>query len=75
MDIFYKCACMAKETKVVVPDRRPGTDLLVWMETVTHCIGYDHRAASPRCPRTEMEYAKIPLAEGANEIGVPLRAN
>jgi hypothetical protein len=70
MDVTYKCACMSKEATVVVPDRHPKGDLMEWMELVQHCIGVDHRARSPICVATAMEYAKIPFDEAAPGLGM-----
>jgi len=66
MNIFYKCTCMPAEVTLAVPDRIPDSHLMDWMDCVTHCIFMDHRARSPVCRKTQMEYVKIP----ANETGV-----
>lgn len=68
MKVHYKCVCVADEVVIDVPDRVPGSDIIVWMGCVTQCIGYDHSARSPRCLRDKMEYAKFAAPEGV-ELG------
>jgi hypothetical protein len=69
MIVLYKCSCHASEREVCVPDRVPDTDILEWMEIVQGCIGYDHKARSPHCRASKVEYAKIPIEEDQS-IGV-----
>lgn len=71
MKIFYKCRCIAAEVEIVVPDRLPGSDIADWMGAVQACLGMDHRARSPRCMASALEYAKIPYEGG--EVGTPVR--
>jgi hypothetical protein len=71
MDIRYKCKCMKDEATLNVPDRRQNADLGDWMNMLSVCISTDHRALSPLCMRTEMEYAKIPMPENAPGVGMP----
>lgn len=60
MHVFYKCRCQEDEVCIAVPERRRGSDLMMWMEMVQHCIGVDHRGLSPMCDADAMEYCKIP---------------
>lgn len=73
MKIYYKCACIGQETSVDVPDRRPDTDIIDWMQFVQQCLGFDHSQMSPHCRAGQVEYAKIPM-EGA-QIGTPPTKN
>lgn len=75
MLVHYKCRCIPRETTIMVPDRRPGGAIEDWMNVVQHCIGMDHKALSPLCRATEMEYCKIPLADENSPIGVPPTKN
>lgn len=70
MKIFYKCRCMKAEAVIDVPDRRPEGELMEWMGLVQHAIAVDHKALSPRCMAVAMEYAKIPLEDETQGIGV-----
>jgi hypothetical protein len=56
---------MSAEASVTVPDRLPGSDIMQWMTAVQNRIGYDHAARSPLCRASKMEYAKIPVEDGA----------
>lgn len=69
MKIIYKCRCMAAETEIDVPDRRPGTIITTWMDMVMKNIGFDHRELSSHCRSTQLEYAKIPVDEESSQIG------
>lgn len=71
MEVRYKCTCRKAEVAVTVPDRRPNTDLGDWMNMMAVCISTDHRALSPLCSRTTMEYAKVPMPENAPGVGMP----
>ena len=64
MKIIYKCRCMAAETELDVPDRRPSTDVAAWMDVVMKNVGFDHRELSSHCRETKLEYARIPVADG-----------
>lgn len=75
MQIHYKCRCMKEEATIDVPDRRPGSDLMVWMEAVQHCIYVDHKGLSPLCMTTAMQYAKIPFEEGGEGVGIKATRN
>lgn len=75
MMIAYKCRCMKAEQELPVPDRRAGGDLNDWMHMITTCVSTDHRALSPLCQATAMEFVKVPTEEGAAGIGIPLRRN
>lgn len=75
MDVIYKCRCMVKEITIAVPDRRPNTDIEPWLNMVTFCIGMDHKALSPRCFAEKMDYMKIPMDEGTEQIGTPVTRN
>jgi hypothetical protein len=67
---FYKCRCMAQQVAVDVQERTEDQDVVDWVEnTVGHAIGADHRARSPFCMATVMEFAKIPAPENAPFIG------
>ena len=57
-----------------MPDRVPESDIKAYMNVVAHCISYDHRARSRDCPRTKMEYAKIPM-DNPDGIGIPVTLN
>ena len=73
MKIIYKCRCMKAEVEITVPDRRPNGDLQDWMMgAVATCVSVDHRALSPMCQQTEMEYMKVPMPEGSPGIGKPV---
>jgi hypothetical protein len=67
--VIYKCICMVGERTIEVPIRPPGSDLMLWMRVVESVIAMDHAATSPRCSADTMEYAKIPLADGAEGVG------
>lgn len=70
IEIKYKCQCMATEVALQLIPRDPARDIVEWMETIVQpAIGYDHRTRSPRCHRTKMEYAKIPLDLATNAAG------
>lgn len=70
MQVLYKCACMAAEASVEVPERKALEDVVYWVEQVAgRAISDDHRRRSPTCSRVKMEYAKIPLEEGAPGVG------
>lgn len=71
MKIMYKCHC-AEEIAIDVPDRVHNTDIHEWINIMQGCIGYDHHARSPLCRRTEMEYVKIPVPDGTEELGKPV---
>lgn len=71
MRITYKCRCMAAETCIDVPDRRPGADVVTWMETVQMNVGADHRALSPLCVSGATEYVKIPMDDASPQLGTP----
>lgn len=71
MKIIYKCRCMKHETSIDVPDRRPNTDLMDWMELVQYCMTVDHHWLAPLCRAEGIEYAKIPMDEDAPGIGMP----
>lgn len=68
-DIPYKCHCMKGEAVIAVPDRRPNTDILIWMELVTFCIQFDHKALSPHCLSNTMQYVKLPIDETTGLVG------
>lgn len=67
--IFYKCHCMPGEKSVEVPARPPGSDILIWMGVVQNTLSMVHAAHSPKCTAKALEYAKIPVEEGAEGIG------
>lgn len=68
--VKYKCTCMPAEAILTVPFRKPDQDITDWVEaTMGEVISRDHRARSPACLRTTMEYAKIHMPENAAEIG------
>lgn len=69
MKIKYKCACMKQDRELDVPERVKGTDLMPWMDMVTHCVSYDHRARNAVCFRDKIEYLAIPHSEGEQEVG------
>ncbi len=69
MKVIYKCKCLTSEVEIDVPDRRPNTDILPWVEMVQACIGFDHSQLSPQCRRVEMEYMKLPM--DGDQIGTP----
>ena len=73
--VAYKCRCMQHEAEVEVPERPPGSDLMIWMGVMRSTLGMDHAYRSPGCIATELEYAKIPVAEGAEGIGEKPRLN
>lgn len=52
---------MTSESVVHVPERHSADDIVYWVEQVVgQAISTDHRARSPLCQATKMEYAKIP---------------
>lgn len=61
---------MKNEVELVIPDRRANGDLGDWMHMMATCISTDHRAMNPICMRTEMEYAKIPMADNSQGVGM-----
>lgn len=61
MKVTYKCGCMAVQTEIDVPDRRPVTDIGDWMEMVQKNIGFDHAQISPMCRNQALEYARFPI--------------
>lgn len=71
MLVHYKCRCQPVEQTIPVPDRRPDTDIIQWMNMVQVCIGTDHSGMSPNCRATKMEYAKIPFDDGSPGVGIP----
>lgn len=75
MLVHYKCRCIPRETTIMVPDRRPGGDIAEWMGVVQHCIGVDHKALSPLCRATKMDYCEIAVDEGSSQIGTPVTKN
>lgn len=70
--ISYKCACMTTEVLIDVPGRRPGEDVVTWMERIVRpWLGEDHRLRSPFCQAKAVEYLKLPLPEDGRRIGDP----
>lgn len=65
MNVIYKCACMEAEVPVFVRDRGEGEDVVHWVEQVIGAaLATDHRARSPFCRATAVEYVKIPVDLG-----------
>jgi len=65
---------MATEKAIDVTPRPQGGDLLMWTEYVMMgTIAVDHHAEHPTCYATHMEYAKIPVEEGAEGVGMAPR--
>jgi hypothetical protein len=60
---------MSAETEIDVPDRRPQTEVIDWMEMVQKNIGFDHHEINPLCRSGACEYVKIPL--DGDSVGVP----
>lgn len=69
INLTYKCACMSCDAIVDVPERPPGSDLMLWMGVVTATIAMDHGTRSPRCRSTAMQYVKTPLVDTDVPIG------
>ncbi len=70
VEIRFKCRCMAAERLITVPARRPGEDLGFWMAHVVQASIYIvHRTVHPTCDAVDMEYAKIPMMDGAPMLG------
>jgi len=64
---------MPKEVEVGVRARRDNEDVIHWVqEVLAPALGSDHHQRSPRCVRTKMEYAKIPVQKD-QPIGAPVR--
>lgn len=60
VEVKYKCQCMTEEAVLSVPARRPGEDIVFWMNSCVQTSLYlDHRRRSPKCRRDTMEYADI----------------
>lgn len=70
IEIIYKCRCMKAEETVQVREREEGEEIVDWVrDIVGAAIDEAHRARSPFCMATHMEYAKIPAPENAPFIG------
>lgn len=68
VEVLYKCRCMKAAATVHVPERHATDDVVEWVGlTVGKVIADDHRARSPLCTATVMEYAKFEV--GGDFIG------
>lgn len=60
--VKYLCSCIPFEVEVNVPERHDQQDIGDWVERILGtCIGMDHQRRSPRCTRTTMTHATIPV--------------
>lgn len=76
MQIIYKCRCMKNERTIVVTDRIKDTDIGDWMSSVVQpCLSYDHRNNSPLCVADKVDYLKIHVDQGQEQVGVPMVKN
>ena len=71
--VKYSCAkCGIEDRDVIVPDRQPGQDVVVYMQqVVAACIQEDHLREFPNCTATSITNLKIPIKQGSRGIGIP----
>ena len=63
MIVHYKCFCNRFEQTLTIREREAGEDVVAFVrDNVADAISRHHRALSPLCTRTQMEYAKIPVS-------------
>jgi hypothetical protein len=66
----YRCRCGERSFRVRY--RRPGEDLIAWIESVVRPgMGEAHRRFSPFCASPHCDLM-MPVSEGAKGIGLPV---
>lgn len=67
--VFYSCpACGVEGVAVDVGARKPGEDVVDWMDSTIKTLGLHHELRKPEtCAQTSLKEVKIPLSkrEGA----------
>lgn len=73
MQVRYSCAvCGCSLVEVGVRYRKPGEDVVSWMEDVVmEAVTNDHDRRSPDCPSEKCEL-QVPHPEGQAYVGGPV---
>jgi hypothetical protein len=61
VEIRYKCGCLIEEVTFLMPERKDGEDVAVFMDRMRSALFNDHRVKSPRCSARKTEYVKVPV--------------